>query len=133
MAQTKFFSTWYNTLLTIILLSIITKGITGFISWAITQAEWEVIKVNLPLLMVGRYPKDQYWRIWLIVGIISSLSGFSWGIIARNSATLFSQPVLIFLAVIPAILLLIPVTTPFKLLLVGTVILVISTAWAGKI
>lgn len=129
----NFFSTWYNTLLTIILLSIITKGITGFISWAITQAEWEVIKVNLPLLMVGRYPKDQYWRIWLIVGIISSLSGFSWGVIARNSATLFSQPVLTFLAVIPAILLLIPVTTPFKLLLIGTVILVISTAWAGKI
>ncbi|MDY7006259.1 MAG: amino acid ABC transporter permease [Cyanobacteriota bacterium] len=129
----NFFSTWYNTLLTIILFSIITSGITGFISWAITQAEWEVIKVNLPLLMVGRYPKDQYWRIWLIVSIISSLSGFSWGIIARNSATLFSQPVLIFLAVIPAILLLIPVTTPFKLLLIGIVILVISTAWAGKI
>lgn len=128
----NFFSTWYNTLLTLILFSIIAWAITGFISWATTLAEWQVIEVNLPLLMVGRYPRDQYWRIWLIVGIICSLSGFSWGVIARKVATLFTLPVLIFIAVLPSILLLIPVTIPFKLLLVGMVILVIGTAWLGK-
>ncbi len=128
----NFFSSWYNTLLTIILFSIISWAITGFISWATTQAEWQVIEANLPLLMVGRYPRDQYLRIWLIVGIICSLSGFSWGVIARNATTLFTLPVLILIAVLPAIMLLIPVTIPFKLLLIGMVILVIATAWVGK-
>ena len=128
----NFFSTSYNSLLSLILFSLIFWGITNFISWATTEAEWQVIKVNLPLLMVGRYPRDQYWRIWLIVGIISSFSGFSWGVIARNSATLFKLPVLIFIAVLPVIIFLIPVNVTFKLLLLGIVILVIVTAWIGK-
>ncbi|MEB3342579.1 amino acid ABC transporter permease [Okeania sp.] len=128
----NFFSSWYNTLITLILFSVIISAITNFISWATTQAEWQVIDTNLPLLMVGRYPRDQYWRIWVIVGIISSFSGFSWGIIARKATTLFTLPILIFIAFLPAILLLIPVDIPFKILLVGMVILLIVAAWIGK-
>ena len=130
--RNNFFSTWYNSLLSLILFSLIFWGITNFISWATTEAEWQVIKVNLPLLMVGRYPRDKYWRIWLIVGIISSLSGFSWGVIARNSAKLFKLPVLIFIAVLPIIIFFIPVNITFKLLLLGIVILFICKAWTGK-
>ena len=130
--RNNFFSTWYNSLLSLILFSLIFWAITNFISWATTEAEWQVIKVNLPLLMVGRYPRDKYWRIWLIVGIISSLSGFSWGVITRNSARLFKLPVLIFIAVLPIIIFFIPVNITFKLLLLGIVILVISKAWIGK-
>ncbi|MCL2929842.1 MAG: amino acid ABC transporter permease [Trichodesmium sp. MAG_R01] len=128
----NFFSTWYNTLLSLILFSLILWGVINFISWAKTEAEWQVIKVNLPLLMVGRYPRDQYWRIWVIVGIISSLFGFSWGVIARNSAQLFTLPVLIGIAFLPVIILIIPVNVFFKLLLLGMVILVVATAWSGK-
>ncbi|MDE5070345.1 MAG: amino acid ABC transporter permease [Trichodesmium sp. St16_bin4-tuft] len=128
----NFFSTWYNTLLSLILFSLILWGVINFISWAKTEAEWQVIKVNLPLLMVGRYPRDQYWRIWVIVGIISSLFGFSWGVIARNSAQLFTLPVLIGIAFLPVIILIIPVNVFFKLLLLGMVILVVATAWTGK-
>ena len=128
----NFFSTWHNSLLSLILFSLILWGITNFISWSTTEAEWQVIKVNLPLLMVGRYPKDQYWRIWLMVSIISSFFGLSCGVIARNSAKLLTLPVLIFIAVLPVIILFFPVNLPFKLLLIVMVILVITTAWIGK-
>ncbi|MDE5114356.1 MAG: amino acid ABC transporter permease, partial [Trichodesmium sp. St15_bin1_1] len=128
----NFFSTWHNSLLSLILFSLILWGITNFISWSTTEAEWQVIKVNLPLLMVGRYPKDQYWRIWLMVSIISSLFGLSCGVIARNSAKLLTLPVLILIAVLPVIILFVPVNLPFKLLLIVMVILVITTAWIGK-
>lgn len=128
----NFFSTWHNSLLSLILFSLILWGITNFISWSTTEAEWQVIKVNLPLLMVGRYPKDQYWRIWLMVSIISSFFGFSCGVIARNSAKLLTLPVLILIAVLPIIILFFPVNLPFKLLLIVMVILVITTAWIGK-
>ena len=128
----NFFSTWHNSLLSLILFSLILWGITNFISWSTTEAEWQVIKVNLPLLMVGRYPKDQYWRIWLMVSIISSFFGFSCGVIARNSAKLLTLPVLIFIAVLPVIILFVPVNLHFKLLLIVMVILVITTAWIGK-
>ena len=128
----NFFSTWHNSLLSLILFSLILWSITNFISWSTTEAEWQVIKVNLPLLMVGRYPKDQYWRIWLMVSIISSLFGLSCGVIARNSAKLLTLPVLILIAVLPVIILFVPVNLPFKLLLIVMVILVITTAWIGK-
>ena len=128
----NFFSTWHNSLLSLILFSLILWGIINFISWSTTEAEWQVIKVNLPLLMVGRYPKDQYWRIWLMVSIISSLFGLSCGVIARNSAKLLTLPVLIFIAVLPVIILFVPVNLHFKLLLIVMVILVITTAWIGK-
>lgn len=128
----NFFSTWHNSLLSLILFSLILWGIINFISWSTTEAEWQVIKVNLPLLMVGRYPKDQYWRIWLMVSIISSLFGLSCGVIARNSAKLLTLPVLILIAVLPVIILFVPVNLPFKLLLIVMVILVITTAWIGK-
>ena len=128
----NFFSTWHNSLLSLILFSLILWGIINFISWSTTEAEWQVIKVNLPLLMVGRYPKDQYWRIWLMVSIISSLFGLSCGVIARNSAKLLTLPVLILNAVLPVIILFVPVNLPFKLLLIVMVILVITTAWIGK-
>ncbi len=128
----NFFSTWHNSLLSLILFSLILWGITNFISWSTTEAEWQVIKVNLPLLMVGRYPKDQYWRIWLMVSIISSFFGPSCGVIARNSAKLLTLPVLILIAVLPVIILFFPVNLPFKLLLIVMVILVITTAWIGK-
>ena len=128
----NFFSTWHNSLLSLILFSLILWGIINFISWSTTEAEWQVIKVNLPLLMVGRYPKDQYWRIWLMVSIISSLFGLSCGVIARNSAKLLTLPVLILIAVLPIIILFFPVNLPFKLLLIVMVILVITTAWIGK-
>ena len=128
----NFFSTWHNSLLSLILFSLILWSITNFISWSTTEAEWQVIKVNLPLLMVGRYPKDQYWRIWLMVSIISSLFGLSCGVIARNSAKLLTLPVLILIAVLPVIILFVPVNLHFKLLLIVMVILVITTAWIGK-
>jgi len=130
--QKNLFSTWYNSLITVILLAIIFWGFYGFFGWATTVAEWEVIKVNLPLFMVGRYPKDQYWRIWLIFGIINSLAGFSWGIIGRTAAKLFTRPVLVCLGVISVIVLLIPVAIPDKLLLVLMVGLVAGNAWVGK-
>ena len=126
------FSTWYNTLLTFILVSIIIWGAKGFLAWALTVAEWKVLQVNWPLFFVGLYPKDEYWRLWVVLGIVCCLSGFSWGIIARNAATLFGFSVLISLAVIPALLLLIPATISAKLLLIGMVLIVIGSSWMGK-
>jgi general L-amino acid transport system permease protein len=54
-------------------------GAKAVIFWVTTQAQWQVIAANLPLFLVGRFPQELYWRIWLIVGAIALLSGLSWG------------------------------------------------------
>jgi len=126
------FSTWYNTILTLILVSIIISALNNFLGWAVSVAEWEVLKANWPLFFTGIYPREQYWRLWIDLGLVCSLSGISWGIIARNAATLFDLSVLIVLAIIPALLVLIPASNTAKLLLIGMVLLTAGSAWAGK-
>ncbi|HEX5040999.1 MAG TPA: amino acid ABC transporter permease [Candidatus Limnocylindria bacterium] len=45
--------------------------------WALTEARWSVITTNLRLFLVGQYPADQVWRIWLELAILSVLGGLS--------------------------------------------------------
>jgi general L-amino acid transport system permease protein len=74
------FSTWYNALLTIVMLILATLAVRGVLEWALTQARWEVITVNLRLFMVGQYPVSALWRIWACVVLLAFLIGISWGI-----------------------------------------------------
>ena len=45
--------------------------------WALTQARWEVVTNNLRLFLIGQYPADQAWRIWLSLLLLSALTGLS--------------------------------------------------------
>jgi general L-amino acid transport system permease protein len=63
-ARANLFSNWYNGLLTVIF------GI-GFIylgyrvlTWVFVNADWEIVRVNLTNFMVGRFPREQLWRVW---------------------------------------------------------------------
>jgi general L-amino acid transport system permease protein len=45
--------------------------------WALTEARWQVVTNNLRLFLIGQYPGDQAWRIWLCMLLISALTGLS--------------------------------------------------------
>ena len=80
----NFFSSWFNVLLTIgaaALVYVVTKSVLG---WALTEARWEVVLVNIRLLMVGQYPMAQVWRVWLCVHMLAAIGGLSWGIWIRR-------------------------------------------------
>jgi general L-amino acid transport system permease protein len=68
-------------------------GGLSFLDWAITQAKWAVVTENLGLFVVGRYPEESIWRIWLILTIIAALSLFSWQLnrVASPIVPLFSD------------------------------------------
>lgn len=74
------FSTWYNALLTLVMLLLAAVIVRGVLEWAFTQARWEVITANLRLFMVGQYPVTAIWRIWACVALLALLIGMSWGI-----------------------------------------------------
>lgn len=73
------FSTWYNTLLTIILVVGLALVARLAIEWIFAQARWEVITTNFRLFMIGQYPLDQIWRVWACVIVLALLIGLSWG------------------------------------------------------
>lgn len=83
------FSTWYNALLTFFGIWLLFTILQPALQWALTEAQWGVIEANLTLFMIGQYPRDQLWRIWLIIYLLAGLIGLSWGV-WKNAARGFA-------------------------------------------
>ena len=127
------FNTWYNSLISIVLLWIIGSTIYSTIDWAFTEARWLVIPANLKLFMTGLFPVDQLWRVWLLFGTLCALGGLTWGVLARNGAKLFGNKTLFWIAFVVALSLLVPTPfVPHRLLLLGCEVLIVVMAWVGK-
>jgi general L-amino acid transport system permease protein len=97
------FSTWYNALLTLLALGLLFVILRALLNWIFMRAEWQVIAVNLRLFMVGTFPVDQTWRVWLCVALAAALLGLSWGIwpgVVRGLALAYASGML-FLALLP--------------------------------
>ncbi|NOK58127.1 MAG: ABC-type amino acid transport system, permease component [Chloroflexi bacterium AL-N10] len=78
--RTNLFSSWYNSILTIICLTLIYLVLSQLLTWVFTQANWGVVTTNLRLFMIGLFPIEQVWRVWVCVALVTSLLGLSWGI-----------------------------------------------------
>ncbi|MBE7383279.1 MAG: amino acid ABC transporter permease [Leptolyngbya sp. SIO1E4] len=127
------FSDWFNSLLTVVVVSILAYAGYGMLNWALTIAQWTVVPRNIGLFMTGLYPAEQYWRIWVLLGIVCTLAGLSWGVLARNLPTLFSRNVLIGFAVVCAGTVLFPPTRPSSPKVLLMVAIVAATAWGGRL
>ncbi|PSO89175.1 MAG: amino acid ABC transporter permease [Cyanobacteria bacterium QS_3_48_167] len=125
------FSTWYNSLLTVICLVGLFLGLRGLLVWAIAQAQWGVIAANLPLFFVGRYPDESYWRLWIVLGIILTLIGISWGINQR-SERLFNRPVLVAAGVVAVVILFLPLALVPRLWLLTMLLLLLAGTGLGN-
>lgn len=66
----------------------------GFLHWAFGQAQWLVVRANAATLAIGRYPEAQEWRLWLLLGMLVSLTGLSWGLLrGRGGAAAPGWPI----------------------------------------
>ena len=74
------FNTWYNALLTLLAIVFLFIVFKGFLTWAFTDANWNVIPANLQIFLVGAYPREEIWRVWLVIYTLALLLGPSAGI-----------------------------------------------------
>lgn len=79
-ARKNLFNNWWNSLLTVLALALIYAILRPALTWLFAEAQWEVVLVNLRLLMTGRYPVEQLWRAWLVLDILAAVVGLSWGV-----------------------------------------------------
>ena len=56
--------------------------------WALTEARWDVVARNQRLLLIGQYPGDQAWRLWLDLLLLSGLTGVSAARFGRTTRAL---------------------------------------------
>jgi general L-amino acid transport system permease protein len=47
--------------------------------WTFVTSDWEIVRANLRLFMVGRYPSDQLWRPWASGYVIAATLGLAGG------------------------------------------------------
>jgi general L-amino acid transport system permease protein len=74
------FSTWYNSLISVVLLLLIVQGLFNFLSWVFTTQGWPAVVTNLKVLMTWTYPLDQMWRPQFAVASVALLLGLSSGV-----------------------------------------------------
>jgi general L-amino acid transport system permease protein len=82
--RAELFATPADAVLSLALISLITAAAFGFLRWALTQAQWAVVRVNSTLFAVGRYPLEQQWRLWLLTALLAAASGATWGLLRAH-------------------------------------------------
>lgn len=126
------FNSVFNSLLTVALAIILGWALFSMLTWALTQANWSVVVDNFSEFMVGLYPPQSYWRVWSVLGLIFTLAGLSWGVLARNQKTLFSRNVLIGFGLVALFFVILPMTRPNLLYIFGGLALLAGGAIAGQ-
>ncbi len=82
--RANLFDGWWNTLLTLLTgagLFFLGKAV---LIWAFSEARWVVVPNNFRLFMVGPFPPEAVWRVWMVVLETTVLSGLSYGVLAQG-------------------------------------------------
>jgi general L-amino acid transport system permease protein len=130
-ARKNLFSTWYNGILTVVCLLVLFQALKTLIPWLFAQAQWAVVQTNLRLFLVGLFPQQLYWRVWLSIGIIAAIAGLSWGFSQKNSR-LWSRPVLFALSIAIAAVIFLPVDLTSRLWLLAIIVIATANIWIGR-
>ena len=126
------FNTWYNSLLTVILLPVVFFALVDLTLWVFTIADWRAV-TKFPLLYaVGQYPRDELWRVGIGLSSIILMLGASWG---KWGGLLRS--ISIALGIFFAVFALLPVQHPaldvsMRFYLGLNVLLILLGNWTGK-
>ena len=81
------FASKQDGLITIVTLSVVGFGVFRALEWVLLTAKWSVIHSNFRLLLVGRFPAGEEWRIYVPVLLAVALAGLSLGILRGISKT----------------------------------------------
>jgi general L-amino acid transport system permease protein len=77
------FSTPFNSVLTVVFGGLLAWVVYRLARFVFVSADWEVVRRNLRLFMVGRFPTDELWRVWVAVYLIAIGVGGAFGAVAR--------------------------------------------------
>ena len=73
------FSSIMNSILTLILFPVVIYLIYLIFNWVVSGANWTAVSQFPLLFAVGQYPRDQLWRVGIILSGLFFMLGISWG------------------------------------------------------
>jgi general L-amino acid transport system permease protein len=115
------FSSWWNGLLTVVTAALLLYLSFRVVRFVFVTADWSVVKANLRVYMIGRFPLEEVWRVWTALYLVLGLAGLSRGVLpkARWTRAKVIGLGLLVLAVIGALLYLLESATVWLLLGIG--------------
>ena len=92
-----------DSFLTIFALWLTYAMVAPTLGWVFGEARWAVIANNLKLFMVGRYPAEELWRVWMVLYLLALVIGFTWGawVKSRETTAYVLLAIPVFLALLP--------------------------------
>ncbi len=78
------FATWLDSALTIVFGAIAVYLIVRSLAFVFVNARWEIIQVNLKLLLVGRWPTAHLLRLAVAVSVLALWGGLIAGLVAAR-------------------------------------------------
>ncbi len=77
-ARANLFSSPGNSVLTVVTVVMLSFAAFQAARFVFATAEWEIIEANRGLFFTGPFPRDEFWRIWVLLHGTAALSGLSW-------------------------------------------------------
>ncbi len=100
-AKKHLFSNWYNSAMTVIFGLIAIWAVVSAVRFLLA-AEYEILKVNLELLMLGRYPRDELWRVAVALIGVGFTGGVTAGFLSARARAVADETGLPFVGSTPA-------------------------------
>jgi general L-amino acid transport system permease protein len=76
----------FNVVLTIVSGAVAAWAIFRLARWVFVTADWAIVRVFLRVFMVGLFPADQLWRLWVAAYVLAATLGLTAGALAAASA-----------------------------------------------
>jgi general L-amino acid transport system permease protein len=81
-----------NVVLTIVFGLVAAWVVFRLARWVFVTADWTIVRVNLRLFMVGRFPADQLWRLWVSGYVLAATLGvFAGAMVAASEQRAAAQ------------------------------------------
>jgi len=88
-ARENLFSNWWNGVLTVVFGALILYAGARVTRFVLVTADWEIVRRNLTNFMVGRFPREELWRVWsstFVLLLSGTMAAGAWHSIAVERA-----------------------------------------------
>jgi general L-amino acid transport system permease protein len=79
------FATPWGSVLSVVFGLVLAYGAYRLAWFVAISSDWQIIRSNLRLFMIGRYPSDEVWRLWGALYIVAALAGLLSGATVANA------------------------------------------------
>jgi general L-amino acid transport system permease protein len=125
------FSSWWNGVITLVTAAVVLYVVFRLLRFVFVSADWTVLKANLRVYLVGRFPVEELWRVWAVGYLLVALAGVSRGAFRPSPWSLRTRILAVALAALAAGAVLYLVESTRVWLLLGVAAAVFGAGVAG--